>query len=409
MTSKKNTQTSLSTRSFQKALHRSNILELIRTMELISRTDIARATGLSQASITGITADLIGEGLIEEKQPGAYEGGRRPTLLAVRPDGVHVIGVNMAIHEIRVVIVNFQAEVKATHTAVLVNDYYSPDEIVSITAQAIQACMWDANFSKDQISGAGVGIPGPVDSATGVIRFLPNYGWKDVPFQKMLQEKINHPVFIDNSSNNLATGEYWYGDGRGIANFLVITLENGVGAGMMLNGQLIRGHLGAASEFGHICADLQGPLCRCGRNGCIETFVGNNSILRDAKELVCQGKWSKVGVNPDDIHFTEVMGELAQGNVDLENIYRKAGEVLGVGIYNMITMLDPERVIITGKGVAAGNKLFNPMFEQIERLNSGNFGFFDTKIVIQEWTDGDWARESGTLVLREIYKSPFFK
>lgn len=409
MTAQKNTQTSLTARSFQKALHRSNTLELIRTTELISRTDLARVTGLSQASITGITADLIREGLIEEKQSGAYEGGRRPTLLAIRPDGVYVIGVNMALHEIRVVIVNFQAEVKASHTTKLEGDYYSPEEIVSITAQAIQACMWDANFSKDQISGAGVGVPGPVDSSTGIIRFLPNYGWEDVPFQKMLQEKINHPVFIDNSSNNLATGEYWYGNGRGIANFLVITLENGVGAGMMLNGQLVRGHFGIASEFGHICAELKGPLCRCGRNGCIEAFVGNNSILRDARELVRQGKWTSAGLEPGDINFNEVIGELARGNVALESIYRKAGEILGVGIYNMITMLDPQRVIITGKGVAAGEKLFSPMFEQIESLKDGKFGPSETEIVIEKWTDGDWARESGTLVLREIYKSPFFK
>jgi len=406
---KKNTKSSLTTRSFQRALHRSNILELIRTTELISRTDLSRATGLSQASLTGITADLIREGLIEEKQSGAYEGGRRPTLLAIRPDGVHVIGINMAMHEIRVVIVNFQAEVQASHTALLENDYYSPEKIVSITAQAIQACMWEANFSKDQISGAGVGIPGPVDSSTGIIRFLPNYGWKNVPFQKMLQGKINHPVFIDNSSNNLATGEYWYGSGKGIDNFLVITLENGVGAGMMLNGQLVRGHLGIASEFGHICADQEGPLCRCGRKGCIEAFVGNNSMLRDARELIQQGKWSQADIRPEDIHFNEVINELAVGNTALEAIYRKAGEILGVGIYNMITMLDPERVIITGKGVAAGNKLFTPMLEKIERLKSGNFCFSNSQIVIQQWTDGDWARESGTLVLKEIYKSPFFK
>jgi len=403
------TTSSHTTRSFQKALHRSNILEIIRTTELISRTDLARSTGLSQASITGITADLIREELIEERQPGAYEGGRRPTLLAIRPDGVHVIGINIAIHEIRVVIVNFQAEMQVSHAAVLEKNYYAPEEIVNITAQAIQACMWEANFSKDQISGVGVGIPGPVDASTGIISFLPNYGWKNVPFRQMLQDKINHPVFIDNSSNNLATGEYWYGSGRGIDNFLVITLENGIGAGMMLNGQLVRGHLGIASEFGHLCADLQGPPCRCGRKGCIEAFVGNNSILRDAKELVRQGKWSQSDLNPEDIEFNEVIAELSKGNAELKSIYRKAGEILGVGIYNMITMLAPERVIITGKGVAAGDKLFAPMFEQIEYLKTGKFGLSDSKIVIQEWTDGDWARESGTLVLREIYKSPFFK
>lgn len=390
-------------------MHRSNILEFIRTTELVSRTDLARATGLSQASITGITAHLIQEGLIEEKQPGAYEGGRRPTLLAIRADGVHVIGINIAIHEIRVVIVNFQAELQASHTTLLVEEYYSPTEIISIITQAIQACIWEADFSKNQISGVGVGIPGPVDSATGVIRFLPNYGWENVPFREMLQAKINHPVFIDNSSNNLAIGEYWYGSGRGVDNFLVVTLENGVGAGMMFNGQLVRGHLGIASEFGHICAVQGGHLCRCGRKGCIESYVGNNAIIRDARDLARRGIWSSDDIHPDSIEFPEIMEELKKGNTELDSIYNTAGSILGVGISNLIIMLNPELVIITGKGVAAGDKLFKPMYRAMENLKTDRFGFTETKIIVQKWTEGDWARESGTLVLREIYKSPFYK
>lgn len=406
---KKKTNTCLPARSFQRAMHRSNILDLIRTTELISRTDLARATGLSQASITGLTADLVGEGLIEEKQSGAYEGGRRPTLLAIRPDGVHVIGINMAVHEIRVVIVNFQAEVQASHTAILEKGNYSPETIVSIIAQAIQACIWEANFSKDQIAGVGVGIPGPVDSGTGVIRFLPNYGWENVPFREILQEKINHPVFIENSSNNLAIGEYWYGNGRGIDNFLVITLENGIGSGMMLNGQLVRGHLGIASEFGHICAVKDGPLCRCGRRGCIESFVGNNALIRDARNLARQKKWSSTDIHPDSIGFAEIIEELEKGNAELDKIYDTAGSILGTGISNMIIMLNPELVIITGKGVAAGVKLFDPMYRAMKDLETGKFGFTQTEIIIPKWTEGDWAKESGTLVLREIYKSPVLK
>jgi predicted NBD/HSP70 family sugar kinase len=405
----KSAKTSSTSRSFQKAAHRLNILELIRTTELISRTDLAKATGLSQASITGITANLIKEGLIEEKQSGAYEGGRPPTLLAIRPDGVHVVGINIALHEIRVVIVNFQAELQASHTTHLENEYYSPEEIVSFIVQAIQACIWEANFSKEQISGVGIGIPGPVDSSSGVIRFLPNYGWENVPFREMLQAKLNRPVFIDNSSNNLAIGEYWYGNGRGINNFLVITLENGVGAGLMLNGQLARGHLGIASEFGHICAVEGGPVCRCGRKGCIESYVGNNAIIRDARDLARRGQWSSSDIQPDSIEFAEIIDELGKGNSELDSIYAVAGNILGVGISNIIIMLNPELVIITGKGVAAADKLFKPMRKAMENLKTGKFGFAQTKIIISEWTEEDWARESGTLVLREIYKSPFLK
>lgn len=397
------------TRSVQKALHRSQILDLIRTDELMSRIDLSRKTGLSQASVTGITADLIKEGLIEEKQAGAYKGGRRPILLAIRADGVYVMGVNMSMSQIRVVIVNFHAEVIASHLWPLDKAYYSPEESVEVITRAIQACLWEANFSKEQISGVGVGIPGPVDAELGVIRFLPNYGWEEVPFREMLQEKINHPVFIDNSSNNLAIGEYWYGSGKGVGNFLVITLENGVGAGMVINGQLVRGQLGLAGEFGHICMELDGPLCRCGRNGCIEAYLGNIYITREARNLARQGKWSQEVESPEELTFEEVMDELARGNEWLDSIYQRAGKVLGIGIYNMIAMLDPRRVIITGKGVAAGDKLFAPMHQQLEQLKGGRFGSKDTELLVQTWTDGDWARESGTLVLREIYKSPFFK
>ncbi len=396
-------------RSFQKAFHRSKILDLILTHELISRTDLARETGLSQASVTGLTADLIAEGLIEERKAGAYEGGRRPTLLAFRADGVHAIGVNMAMDQIRVVIVNLATEVKASHKVELPETYHTSEQIVDIISQAIQACMWEANYSKDQIAGVGIGVPGPVDANTGMIHFLPNYGWREVPFKQMLEQKINHPVFIDNSSNNLAIGEYWFGEGKGLDNFLVITLENGVGAGLVTNGQLVRGAAGIAGEFGHICISKDGPKCRCGRQGCIEAYVGNNAIVRDARQLVESGQWSDNSVRPEQLNIRGVFEELAGGNDALDKIYERAGEILGFGIFNMVTMINPEVVIITGKGVNAGEKLFAPMRRTIAEMNAGQFGFMTSRIVIQTWSDDDWARESGALVLREIYKSPLHK
>lgn len=393
-------------RPIQRAMHRSNILNLIRVKGMVSRSELALETGLSKASVTGLAAGMIEEGLIEEKQTGESEGGRRPILLALRADGVHVIGVNMAIDQIRVVLINFQAEVKASRLIALEGRVHEPEEIVEIMAGAIQELMWESNFSKSQIAGVGVGIPGPVDSVQGVIRFLPNYGWTDIAFRDMLSERINHSVFIDNSANNLAIAEHWFGDGVGIDNFLVITLENGVGSGLVLNGQLVRGHLGIAGEFGHLCADPEGPLCRCGRKGCIEAFAGNNAIIREAKRLFESGKWKSAPALTGELLFPDVLGELELGNKDLENVYRLAGESLGVGIYNMMILLNPELVIVTGVGVKAGEVLLKPMFSEIDRLKDGKFATSQTQILVQSWTDGDWARESGTLVLREIYKFP---
>lgn len=399
-------QMSLPIRSVQRAMHRSKILELIRTSELISRTDLARTTGFSQATVTSRTAELIEEGLIEEKQAGAYEGGRPPILLAIQANGVHAIGVNITISQISVVIINFKGEIKASHAVATDKKYYSPEEIIEIIVHGIQACMWEANFSRDQIVGVGVGLPGPIDSVSGMVRFLPNYGWKDIPFRKMLREKINHPVFIDNCFNNLAVAEYWNGNGKGVDNFIVITLENGVGAGIVINGRLVRSHQGTFSEFGHICVDRTGPICRCGRRGCLEAYTGNSAIIQKARTLADQGQWYSSTIPSAEIEFEDVLAELEHGNSRLQDIYAEAGKILAIGIHNLTLLLNPERVIITGKGVKAKNFLFTPMFKTFENLQPGNLDDPVPQIVVKVGKESDWAGGSGSLVLLELYKSP---
>lgn len=400
---------SSSVRDFQKALQRSNILDKVRTAGRISRVDLARTTGMSKASVSGVVGGLIEEGLVIEKESGAYEGGRRPILLAINPTGAFAIGVNLSLEQIRVVIINFNAEVQANNICYLSRNHYTPEEIAQKTARAIQACMWEANFSKEQISGVGVGIPGLVDSESGKIRFLPNYGWGNVQFRALLEEKINHPVFIENDSNNLAIAERWYGQGKGVDDFLVVTLQNGVGSGSVVNGRLVRGHLGIASEFGHMCVDPDGPSCRCGRQGCIEAYVGNNAILREARRLINTGEWRGEVVLDGKVVFEQVLAELERGNGKLLSYYEQAGKILGIGLRNLITLFNPELIILTGKGSRAGDPLFGPMYRSMEKLRSDKFGSYKTKIVVNNWTEGDWARGAGTLVLQEIYKTPVMR
>lgn len=394
-------------RSFIKELNRYKILNTIRSFGLISRIDLSRESGLSQASITGLTAELTKEGLIEEKKSGAYEGGRRPMLLSICPDGAFVIGVDLSISSINVVIMNLQAEIKSFNSTKLNKKNYTAEEIVDLTAQAIQECMWEAAFSKDQISGVGIGIPGLVDSNSGIIRFLPNYGWENVNFRDMLQKKINHPTYIDNSSNNLACTEQWFGEGKGIDNFVVITIENGVGSGTIINGQLVRGFSGTASEFGHITVDPEGPLCRCGKRGCVEAFCGNNSIIRDAVEAYNKGLIDFNSI--ENITFEDILEKINTHEDVLKKIYIPAGKMLGMGISHLIAMLNPNKIIITGKGVKAGDMLFDSMYESVDECISKKFGNYGTQIIIKDWTREDWAKGAGTLVLTEIYKSPVQK
>lgn len=394
-------------RSFVRAYNRYIILHTIRSTGMISRVDISGITGLSRASVTGITAELIKEGLIVEKESGAYAGGRRPILLALNPDGAYVLGVNVALHEISVAVVDFLAQCKVIHTVPLEADSYTPEVLTEKIAQAIQACMWKSNFSKDQISGIGVGLPGLVDSEAGLVRFVPDYGWVDLNFRDILEKKIGHKIFIDNDTNNLALAEHWFGIGRESDNFIVVAIETGIGAGCIVDGQLMRGGGGMACEFGHMIINGDGPPCSCGRRGCVGTYAGIGAILKNTAALVEKGVLKTRGKR--GVAFEDVLKWIKEGDLEILKIYDRAGRILGTGISHLMKILNPEKIIITGRGVRAGDALFNPMFDSIKKNQPGSLGCFNSEIVIKHWADEDWARGAGTLVLQEIYKSPALK
>ncbi len=386
-----------------RAINRFNILHAIRTHERISRVDIAKVTGLSQASVTGITADLFQEGLLQEKESGESIGGRRPVMIALNPNGAYAVGVYLSIYQINVVIVNFQADILTNYSLPLKKFKYAPNTIANKIVQAIQACMWEANFSREQISGIGICIPGPVDSQTGTVRYLPNYRWEHVNLRDMVQEKINHPTYIENSANALTIAEQWFGAGKGLNHFLVVTLEYGVGLGAVVNGQLYRGHEGTAGEFGHITIDPDGPLCRCGGKGCLEAIVGNNAILREARHLVTKGRWSPS--DKDNIRIDDVILAAKNGSKSLQKIYSRAGRVLGIGLSNLIELYNPSKVIVSGKGVEAGYLLFESMYDAIHQFTHKKING-NAEVIVKDWNQKAYARGAGALVIQEIYQSP---
>ena len=390
-------------RDLIRAINRFNILNAIRSDGRLSRTDIARHTGLSQASVTGITAELIEEGLLKETAMGASEGGRRPVLLALDPAGAGALGVYLSISQISVVIIDFEATVKAAYHMPLEKPYYAPEELVEKTVQAIQACMWEGNFSKDRIAGVGVAVPGLVDSQTGKVRFLPNYQWSEVHLRDMLQSEIDHPTYIDNSANTLTISEQWFGEGRGLDNFALITLEHGIGMGLVINGQLFRGDKGIAGEVGHLTIDPRGPVCRCGRRGCLEALAGNYAILRDACQAAQDGLWSPP--DPDHIAIETVLAAAQAGEPVLRRIYAEAGRVLGTAVANLAKILNPGKIFISGRGTAAGAMLFDSMFAIMPDTISDKLES-DPEVIVKPWGETDYARGAGVLVLQEIYKHP---
>jgi predicted NBD/HSP70 family sugar kinase len=182
-----------------------------------------------------------------------------------------------------------------------------------------------------------------------------------------------------------------------------MTLEHGIGMGLVINGQLFRGDKGIAGEVGHLTVDPQGPVCRCGRHGCLEALVGNYAILREARQAAQQGLWSPP--DPDNVTIEAILEAAQEGQPVLRRIYAEAGRVLGTAVANLIKMLNPGKVFISGRGTAAGPMLFDSMFAVMpdtisEKLES------DPDVIVKPWRLTDYARGAGVLVLQEIYKHP---
>jgi N-acetylglucosamine repressor len=388
----------LGNRDLIRALNRSAVLNTIKAQGPASRTEVARLTGLSAATITGITAGLIADGLIFEKASGDSRGGRRPILLAVNPRGRYVIGLKLTETQVIGALTDLEATVIAKRADSIVG--HSLQQVLETLAAAVLALLIEGRLRKKQLLGVGLGLAGIVDAERGLLRLSPYFGWRDVPLRDLLRARLHVPIYIDNDVNTLTLAEKWFGAGQGVDHFLTVTVGRGVGLGIVVNGQFCRGVGGGAGEFGHTVIDPDGPLCDCGKRGCLETFVGDPGLLRMAAEAAERGELDGPVADTD-----ELVRRAAAGNAGARAVFARAGEVLGRGVANLINVFNPERLIIGGEGVRAGEWLFGPMRAAVSRYVMVGLAQ-DTEIRVEPWGDDAWARGAASLVLRELFESP---
>jgi N-acetylglucosamine repressor len=388
-------------RELIRAINRSHVLNAIKSYGPIGRAEIARRTKLSPATVTSISAKLISQNLVLEKSAGDSSGGRPPILLVINPKGGYVIGIKLTETHAVCALTDLEALIIAKSSLPLSG--HDPVQVANDLAQMVLSFIRDQKISKKQLLGVGVGLAGIVDAERGILRQSPIYGWDNVPLRDMLQSKLHIPVYIENDVNTLTLTERWFGHGQGVDNFLTVTVGRGVGLGIVANGQFYRGQTGGAGEFGHTTINPEGPLCACGKRGCLESYVGDPGLIRSAQEAAARGELSAPVQTLDDLL------SLAQtGDSGALQIFDRAGRILGIGIANLINLFNPKKIIISGEGTREGDFLFNPMRESIEQNTMP--GLFDPNtVIIAPWGDDAWARGAAGLVLREVFESPIHK
>lgn len=383
-------------RDLIRSINRSILLNVIKTEGEVSRVALAHMTGLSPATVTTITGQLIQESLVFEKATGNSTGGRPPIMLALNPRGGFVIGIKLMEGKAVGAITDLNASILAKDAIVL------PDTQVNTSVETlvmlVNRLVQQTGIKKKQLLGVGIGLAGVVDFGHGIVKQNPFFGWKNINLRKLLEARMRVPVYIDNDVNTLTLGEMWLEPGKPEDNFIVITLGRGIGMGIVINGQIYRGKGGGAGELGHIMVDPDGPRCDCGRHGCLETLLSDRALVAKAR---------LTGLS-DVSDLDDLISRMKAGDQNATLIFTKAGQLLGYQIANLVNLFDPKLIIISGEGIRMGEVFFSAMRSAFEEGVMPGLAE-DTEIRVNSWGDDIWALGAASLVIAEIFISPIQK
>lgn len=380
----------------QKDITRLRILECIRNAITISRTDIASKLQTSPATVTAATSDLISAGMIQEFE-GETQGkdsrrGRPRVLLRLKPEAHLIAGLKVAREMISVVVQDFQGDEVTQHEMTLKHVQMAPDELALEIKRAVSAACRVIGKSITDLSGISVSIAGHVDATANFVHWSSSIIGRNIELGPIFARHFPCPAFIENDANLVAKAEQLFGEGRGIDNFLVVTIEHGVGLGIVLNGELYRGKRGCGAEFGHTKVQLDGALCQCGQRGCLEAYVGDYALIREI---------NVAGSGAPSRRLDDIFSDAARGDAHAVAVLERAGQMFGMGLSNLINLFDPERIILSGTQTRFDHLHTDAVMERIRR-GVVNVDAPLPEIRVHHWGDLMWAKGAAAYGLEQV-------
>jgi len=353
---------------WMKSLNRSLVLNTIRTHGDISRVEIAKLTKLTPPTVTNIVNELLDNNLVIESELGESTGGRRPILLRIHADAYHIVGIDIGIQHLRAVVTNLNADIKA-HVTLTLPPAVDSESLLLHVIETVNHVLQRASITTEQLMGIGIGMHGLVNPEAGTAVFAPNFGLRDMPLREPLEQQYRVPVHVENDVVAFALGEQWFGAGADTGNFIAVNIGDGVGAGIVLNGQIYKGSSYSAGEIGHTTVDMNGPRCTCGNYGCLQSLVSGPAIARQAAQSIREGKHSMLTdlCSGDLDAITGLMVDTAarRGDELAIAILRRTGHYLGIGLANLINTLNPRKIILGGGVTGAADMFLEPIHTTI--------------------------------------------
>lgn len=333
----------------------SRIFKTIYQHGPISRLKITEITGCSPGTVSNHVRTLMKKGFVVENNKGISSGGRKPVQLIINPNKAYILSIEIEVNQIKIVIFDLEVKIVANSTIPI---KYKDDHVRTIKDIFLEMdnMIEKKNLKLEDFLGIGVAVPGLIDKVKGVLEFAPNLGWKNINISKIFKDRYGLPIILNNEAKAAAIGE------RGasypqINNMVFISINEGIGCGLYINGQLYRGASGNAGEFGHITINTNGPKCHCGNRGCWEIYASENYIVNRYLEL----SGDKKKLSKEEIYS---LGK--NGDKTALKIFHEIGKNIGVGLVNIINGLSPELLVVGGGIVEIKDHIYEEIIKKLE-------------------------------------------
>lgn len=382
-------------------INRRIVLNLIRRQQPISRASLARRSGMQRSTVSAITEQLIAERWIIEGAVGNLPRGRKPTFLHLNSDRAGIIGVDIQPVTTTLAVASIDSHLLAIESMSTGKD---PQEFVSRLTRRISDLI--RAYPKSSYEGIGISVPGRVDLSSQRLLFAPNLDWNDVDLKTPLETATGLPVELENAANSCALAELWSGrHGESAGNIVVVTVSDGIGVGIVANGQLVRGSTGMAAEFGHVTVVPDGPRCRCGNRGCWETLASDSAAARYYAEVASVRK-GEIGSKSAmaKLPFTDILRLVEQGDPKACKALDRMAHHLGAGIAMLVTGLAPEILVVVGEVTRAWERVGPVVMEAVGRRS---FTHASTRLVATDPEAQPRLRGTIALILQKHFGAPF--
>jgi predicted NBD/HSP70 family sugar kinase len=314
-----------------------------------SRQQLGETTALSQASVSNLIGEMIDEGLVEEAGLVGSDGGRPRALLRVAPGYGYVVGADVGEKRVLVELYDLAMSRLGVAEYALGTDGTATDKVAGRLLDGLDAVIAEAGVEESEVLGFGVGVAGVVDQTGDAVVWSQTTGWDGVPLGRMLRDRTDVPIFVENGAKSLGQAEMWFGAGRGARHAVIVMVGTGVGAAVVMDGHSYRGANSNAGEWGHTTLVYDGEVCRCGARGCLEAYIGQDTVNRKLA--------AATGEPYDPNRMLRMLA--AGGTIDAAaaEVFAQTVGYLGAGIAGLVNLFSPERIVLGGPaGLALGER-----------------------------------------------------